>query len=193
MGLKLRNLDKLVKNGVNVHEYVGIDNIEDLINYSKEHEHFSMRFDRDKKNDALPFYTYDANIEDNNEEYLTNIMNTAQELGCILVCSTGHAYDDQLKFNFVVTIDTKMNYILEICSKKIPLRNMYKEKTTIIKGNLVDDNYTYINKYGNEYSMNDVKYIINWCLKHQYQYIEGTLYKIDVGMLKEKLIIWQTN
>ena len=193
MGLKLRNLDRLVKNGINVHEYVGIDNIDDLLEYSKNNKHFSMRFDRDKKNDALPFYTYDFDQIKNREEYLTKIMDEAKELGCILVCSTGHAYDDQLKFNFVVTIDMKMNFILELCSKKVPLRNMYREKTTIIRGNLVDDSYNYINKYGNEYTLSDIRYIINWCIKHQYQYIEGTLYKINVGMLKEKIIIWQTN
>ena len=72
---------------------------------------------------------------------------------------------------------------------------MYKYKTTIIKGNLFDDNYEYINKNDNKYSIRNIHTIIDLILSKdmKYKYIEGTIYNKKLGVLNNNIIIWQTD
>ena len=117
------------------------------------------------------------------------------KLNCTIVCSNGLIYDKNLKFNFVCELDNDNNFILELCDQKVPLRNMYNYKTTVIKGNLYDTNYTYTNKFDNKYDEKDIDNILLWILKNKgkYKYFECTLYDIKVGILNDYIITWQTN
>ena len=191
MGLKTKNLDKLVKENYNVFEYMEITTLEQLKNYIKNNKLFTIRFDRGRNIENLPFYIYskDINIEE--------IIDEANKLNCTLLVSNGLVHDKDLLFNFVIELDKNNNFILELCDKKIPLRKMYNEKTTIIKGNIFEDyrDYTFINRRSNKYNSKQIYKILELVLKNniKYHYIEGTYYDKKVGMLKDEYIIWQTS
>lgn len=193
MGYKTDNLNKLVSSKINVHEYKEIFSIEELLNYSNQNDKFSIRFDKRTITHNLPFYVYDKKDKKDKQTFFSSIIKQMKEMNCTLLCSNGYKDDEYLKFNFVIEIDDKYNFILEICSKKVPLREMYQYKTSIIKGNLFEDNkYNYINKDDNDYQKEDINEIIDWMINKKYKYVEGTLYTKKVGILNEKIIIWQT-
>lgn len=193
MGKKANNLKQLINDKFNVFNFKEINTYEELIDYSKDNSLFTMRFDRNDNFKSLPFYIFNNN--DNKEEYFKNIIDEMNNLNCTIVCSNGLVYDENLKFNFVCELDNDNNFILEFCDKKVPLRNMYNYKTTVIKGNLYDTNYTYTNKFNNKYDDKDIDNILLWILnnKGKYKYFECTLYDIKVGILNDYIITWQTN
>ena len=189
MGLKAENLKRLLDDNLNVFEYTEIKNIEDLTEYIKNNKYFTIRFDRDKNIQGLPFYIYDESMN------IEKLINEANEMNCTLLCSNGYIHDNDLLFNFVIDIDSDNNFILELCDKKVPLREMYKCKTTIIKGNIFESKYTYINKEENTYSIKDIDKIVDLILgkNMKYKYMEGTIYNKKVGLLNTNIIIWQTD
>lgn len=189
MGLKTNNLKKILNEGINVFEFKEISSLEELINYSKINNKFTIRFDRNNNIHGLPFYKYDNDLD------LNKIYEEALSKNCTLLLSNGYKYDDDLLFNFVIEIENDNSFILELCDKKIPLRDMYSNTTTIIKGNLFSDDYEYINKDSNKYTENDIKKIIDFILRKniKYHYLEGTLYSIEVGILYKNIAIWQTD
>ena len=188
MGLKTNNLRNLLNEGINVFEFKEVFNLEELINYSKLNNKFTIRFDKNDNIYNLPFYKYDNNLD------LEEIYNEARGMNCTLLLSNGYKYDNNLLFNFVIDIDSNNNFILELCDKKIPLRDMYKNTTTIIKGNLFNNNYEYINKDNNIYTIEDIKKVIDFVLKIEikYHYLEGTLYNMELGLLNKDIIVWET-
>lgn len=188
MGLKTNNLKDILNEGINVFEFKEIYSLEELINYAKKNKKFTIRFDRDNNIHGLPFYKYDNNLD------LNGIYNEALNSNCTLLLSNGYKYDDDLIFNFVIEIDNDNNFILELCDKKIPLRDMYSNITTIIKGNLFNKKFEYINKDSNKYTENDINEVIDFILEIglRYHYIEGTLYNKKMGLLDKKIIIWET-
>lgn len=189
MGYKTKLLDNLRERKINVHEYKEVFTKKELIEYSKNNKYFSIRFDTNKKTHNLPFYVVDNNYID-----FDKILNEAKKLNASLLLSNGREYDKYLLFNFVIEIDNDYNYILEICNEKVPLRNMYNYKTSIIKGNLMSSKYEIINNQDNEINKNDIDKIINFCLLHNnYKYIEGSFYNKNVGIYKDKIVLWQTD
>ncbi len=193
MGLKTRNLEMLKQHDINVHNFKEISNYEDLLSYSDSHPRFSMRFDSTDNIKGLPFYTYDAKKIEDKESFFKMIINEMQQLKCTLLCSDGYAYDAILKFNFVIEIDSNHNFILELCDKKVPLREMYQYKTTVIRGNVFEKHYTYLNTEENKYQDDEIDQIIDYVVHHQCQYSEGTYYEQKVGNLKQNIVIWETN
>lgn len=194
MGYKARNLKRLLDSKINVHHFQTISNLDELKEYRDNHPLFTMRFDSDEKIKDLPFYTYN-NLEhpDSNDNYLEQIMKEALEYHCTLLCSDGYKYDQALKFNFVIERQDNYDFMMEICSLKVPLREMYQHKTTVIKGNLLTRKYTYINREDNTYTLDDISYVLDYVMDKPYSYFEGTLYETSVGFLKEVIAIWQTN
>lgn len=196
MGVKVRNLKELVQNNINVHHFKEITDLQSLITYSLENDKFSIRFDYETKKYSLPFYTYSKNEIDNPIGYFQKIIDEMNKYECTLICSDGYKYDDKLKFNFVVEINQDYNFIIELSDKKVPLRQMYRFKTTIIKGNIFDTykNFEQINQSENIYTEKDIMDIIEWVIyeEFKYCYIEGTIYNKKVGILNDYMVIWQT-
>lgn len=196
MGIKTRNLEDLVKNNINVHRFQEISDLQSLISYSMANEKFSMRFDYDTKKYSLPFYTYDQKKITNSTAYLQKIIDEMHKYDCTLLCSDGYKYDDELKFNFVAELDQDFNFLIELSDQKVPLRQMYNFKTTIIKGNIFHSykEFQIINKTHNQYTEEDIMNIIEWFIdkNFKYHYMEGTIYKIKVGLLNDYMVIWQT-
>lgn len=188
MGLKTRNLEKLLNDNINIFEYKEIRNINQLIDYSAINNKFTIRFDRDYDIEGLPFYKYDDNLD------LFKIYEEASNMNCTLLLSNGYKYDNDLVFNFVIDINSNNDFILEICNKKVPLRDMYKYNTCILKGNLFDKNYKCINLDYNIYNIDDIEKIIDLVinLEVRYHYIEGSMYSRNVGLLSKKIVVWQT-
>jgi len=193
MGVKKNNLDKIVQMNLNVHEYKLIDNINDLIEYSNLNNKFSIRFDSTDGRHGLPFYTYDSSRD--SKEIFNSIIEQMNILDCKLLVSNGYMYDNNIKFNFVIDIKDNNDFILELCSKKIPLRNMYDNNcTTIITGNLFDDykDYTITNSEYNTYSKNDIEKVLDIIINNMsIKYVEGTIYDVNVGILNQDIVIWQ--
>lgn len=191
MGLKTKNLDRLVKENYNVFEYKEISTLDELIEYKKNNKLFTIRFDRGRNIEDLPFYMYSKKLD------LEEVINEAKKMNCTLLVSNGLVHDKDLLFNFVMEIDKNNNFILELCDKKIPLRKMYAEKTTTIKGNIFEDyrDYAFINRRSNKYNSKQIYKILELALRNnmKYRYIEGTYYDKKVGMLKEEFVIWQTS
>ena len=194
MGVKGKNLKSLLDEKINIHEFEEITSLDALINYSNKNDKFSIRFDRNYDAQGLPFYIYDKKVNgDDKITYFHKIIDEMTNLNCSLICSNGYKYDNHLKFNFVIEVNSNDDFILELCDKKIPLRTMYNYKTTIIKGNLFDsENYEYINMGDNHYLEEDIDNIINFVCERKYKYIEGTLYDTKVGMFHDFLILRQT-
>ncbi len=194
MGYKTHNLQRLLDSKVNVHHYQNIDNLDALEKYRAMHPLFTMRFDSEKKIKDLPFYVYDdAKHLDDKHEYLKQIMKEAQSSGYTLLCSDGYKYDSILKFNFVIEKQANYDFMMELCSTKVPLRTMYQYKTTIIKGNILERKYEYINRDDNKYTLDDIAFVLDYVMDKPYSYFEGTLYQKEVGILKEPIVIWQTD
>lgn len=197
MGIKKSNLDKLVEEKINVHNYKEIFNIDELLEYSKTHNSFSIRFDCYPKKDNLPFYVYDEKKVENKVLFFNDIINNMNKLNCSIIVSDGYKYDSEMKFNFVIEINKNNDFILELCDKKVPLRNMYEYKTTIINGNIFSDykSFEFKNKLDNHYEETDICNIIKLILEHnlKYTYIEGTIYKKNVGIFNKSIVVWQTN
>ena len=195
MGVKKNNLDKIVQMNINVHEYKLIDNINDLIEYGNINNKFSIRFDSIDGRHGLPFYTYDSNRDTNREELFNNIIEQMNILDCKLLVSNGYMYDNNIKFNFVIDIKENNDFILEICSKKIPLRNMYDNNiTTIITGNLFDEykDYKITNQEYNTYTKNDIEKILDIIINNiSIKYAEGTIYDTNVGIFNKDIVMWQ--
>lgn len=200
MGAKYKNLVKLYDKNINVHEFYEIRTLDELINYSNNNSMFSMRFDRDSNFHQLPFYKFNRNDFDNHTEinnYFKKIMLEADKLNCTLLCSNGYLYDEQQICNFVIKIDDSQNFILEWCNEKVAVREMYNYKTSILKGNIKEDlkYMQWILKKENEIDNENIENIINWAFKTGFinQNIEGTLYPINVGILKEKIVCWEVD
>jgi len=198
MGMKFKNLKELCDKKINVHSFECINELNDLIKYANSNEKFSIRFDRDKNYNQLPFYVYSKynfETEHDRNDYLKNIMEEAKKLGCSLLCSNGYLCDDIQICNFVIKIDDKHNFILEFCTEKVPLREIYKYKTTIIKGNVGDSlkDMEFIRKDFNMIDERNIEKIISWAFNLNIinKNIEATLYEEKVGMLKEEIACWQ--
>ena len=199
MGVKYSNLQKLYSDKINVHEFILATSISDLEDYASKNDRFSIRFDRDSKYHGLPFYKYvasDYTIEERGK-YFNSIVDEANELGCSMLCANGHLYDDIQICNFVIRINEKYDFILEWCTEKVPLREMYQHKTTILKGNvneLIKD-MQWENRQHNKIEENEIEEMISWGMKTGYlnKNIEATLYPINVGLLNEKITCWQTD
>ena len=198
MGMKFKNLKELLNNKINVHSFENISDLDSLIKYSRENSKFSMRFDRDKDYHQLPFYKYDKNSfgsDDDSKEYLNKIMEQAQQLNCSILCANGYLYDDLQVCNFVIKVDERGNFILEFCTKKVSLREMYEYETTILKGNIKDSlkDMEWIRKTSNVIENRYLEKIISWALKINVvnKNIEATLYHELVGVLKEDIVCWQ--
>ena len=112
MGLKTKNLDKLVKENYNVFEYKEISNIEELKEYISNNKLFTIRFDRSRNIENLPFYIYNEDLD------IEALIEESKKLNCTLLVSNGLKYDKDLLFNFVIEIDKNNNFILELCDKK---------------------------------------------------------------------------
>lgn len=198
MGKKYDCLNKLQEAGINVHSYENIENAEQLFAYADANPSFSIRFDRENNHHQLPFYTFDKNSFQTEEEKrvgLYKIAREAKKLGCTMVCSNGHQYDDIQMCNFVFQVDTDFSFTLEWSTKKVPLRNMYEYKTSCLKGNIGEDlkEMVWINKADNPIDEKAIENILTWAMKLNIfgKAIEGTLYPEKVGILKENIVCWQ--
>ena len=198
MGMKYKTLKDLVDKKVNVHSFENINDLDSLLKYAEENKKFSMRFDRDKDYYQLPFYKFNDDVFENEEvklEYLENIINEAKQLKCSILCANGYLYDDIQICNFVIKVDAKANFILEFSTKRVPLREMYEYKTTIIKGNIKDslNDMEWIRKEENKLDDRTIEKMLSWAFKLNIinKNIEATLYPTKVGMLKENIVCWQ--
>ena len=96
MGIKTKNLEKLEKEKFNVFEYKEITDIVTLEKYAKNNKLFTIRFDRNKNIEDLPFYIYKEDLD------LEEILNKAKKMKCSLLVSNGLVHDKDLLFNFVI-------------------------------------------------------------------------------------------
>lgn len=199
LGVKYRNLQKLYNDKINVHEFIEVNNLSDLIDYATKNDRFSIRFDREADYHGLPFYKYAAAdyTPEAGEKYLHDIAHEAEKLNCTMICANGHMYDNIQICNFVIKINEQYDFMLEWSTEKVPLRDMYQYKTSILQGNIKDliKDMQWENKLDNKIEESQVEEILSWALKTGYlnKNIEATLYPVKVGLWNEKIVCWQTD
>lgn len=198
MGAKYRNLNNLYQSGINVHEFSILETVEDLMEYEKGNSMFSIRFDRNKDYQQLPFYKYNRNnfkSRKEKERFFMDIVEEAKQKKCTLLCSNGYQYDSIQICNFVIIFPTKQEFILEWSTKEVALREMYAFPTTILKGNIKEDlkDMEWTNEKENKISKKEIEKILFWALSLNVvgKSIEATLYEKKVGMLKQEIACWQ--
>lgn len=199
MGAKYQNLKGLLELGINTHEFVSLSTVEELIDYEKKNPMFSIRFDRNKNYQQLPFYKYnreDFHNKKDKEEFFEKIVIDANSKKCTLLCSNGYSYDSIQICNFVFKTESKHDFVLEWSTKEVSLREMYEYTTTILKGNIKDDikDMEWINKKENKLDKKEIEKILSWAFSLNIidKSIEATLYKKKVGVIKEEIVCWQT-
>ncbi len=198
MGAKYQNLNSLFKSGINTHEFASLETIEELLDYEKKNSMFSIRFDRSRNYQQLPFYKYnrkDFSSKNEKLEFFTRIIEEAKDKKCTLLCSNGYQYDSIQICNFVMRINSKRDFILEWSTKEVALREMYEYPTTILKGNIMDDikDMEWTNKKDNKLNTKEIEKILAWSFSLNVidKSIEATLYQKKVGMLKQEIVCWQ--
>lgn len=159
---------------------------------------FSIRFDRNKDYQQLPFYKYNRNnfkSRKEKERFFMDIVEEAKQKKCTLLCSNGYQYDSIQICNFVIIFPTKQEFILEWSTKEVALREMYAFPTTILKGNIKEDlkDMEWTNEKENKISKKEIEKILFWALSLNVvgKSIEATLYEKKVGMLKQEIACWQ--
>ena len=198
MGAKYKSLKHLAETGVNVHEFVQLETLEELLAYADENSSFTIRFDRDKDYHQLPFYTYDNDSFQTDEERISFFRKVAEEAiekKCTLLCSNGRQYDKIQICNFVMKVNSQMDFLLEWCTKRVALRDMYQYETSCLKGNIKDDlkDMEWSNKNSNRISDREIESILMWAFSLQIlnHSIEGTLYLEKVGIYHQEIVCWQ--
>ncbi len=195
MGKKFDSLNRLREAGINVHSYQSLSTLEKLKNYAQENPQFSIRFDRDKDYHSLPFYTYEEGKILDKESFFQKIVEHAKELGCTMLVSNGHQYDSIELANFVMKIEEDSTFLLEYCTEKVPLRDMYEYETSILSGKLSQNikEMTWLRKDANPLEEKEIERILVWAMGLNIvgKTIEATLYEKEVGIQNERIACWQ--
>ncbi len=198
MGAKYQNLKYLNESGVNTHEFVSLETVEELVDYANKNSMFSIRFDRNKNYHQLPFYKYNQEAfftKEEKVEFFTKIVEESKKKKCTLLCSNGYQHDSIQICNFVVKINAKKDFILEWSTKEVALREMYEYPTTVLKGNIKEEikDMEWTNKKENKLDPKEIEKILVWSYSLNIigKSIEATLYQKKVGMLKQEIVCWQ--
>lgn len=198
MGAKYQNLKHLYEVGVNTHEFASLETVEELLDYASKNPMFSIRFDRNRNYQQLPFYKYNKKDYPNKKsrvDFFEEIVSRAKEEKCTLLCSNGYQYDSIQVCNFVIKMNSKSDFLLEWSTKEVSLREMYEYPTTVLKGNIKDDikDMEWTNKKENKLDSKEIEKILVWAysLNIINKSIEATLYQKKVGMLHQEIVCWQ--
>lgn len=194
---KVINLKNLEQRGCNIHKYSICEDESELREYrgNTGNDDFTVRFDK-KCNELgmnLPFYVVRSST---NDDEVKNIALNAKKLNCNMICSNAIKFDKDMIFNFVCKINSKTgNFMIEICDKEVPLRHMYKYETTVVRGNLCTHKrkYEVIRRSANRFSIWDIERVIDIVMNNHIcnNWVEGALYKRNVGIKNEDYVIFQ--
>lgn len=194
---KLKSLKELQKNRFNIFTCA-------ILNPMKEsastldmlaflYDRVTVRFDaEDETKDDLPFYILEA---DSGVSKCKEIIDEAKKLNCILIISTGINYDCKMKYNLVYKVNNDGNFILEASTLQVPLRHMYNslDGRVVIYGNIFEEMQDWLSSgYGiDRRELRDI--IINAYFNEHLvnKWVECSVYREDVGGLKENIIYWQ--
>lgn len=194
MGKKTQNLRSLLKQGINVHDFQELTTKTELLHYLEQHQKISIRFDREKEIEDLPFYTLELGQNDFSEQ-VEEIVAQAKQLNCTLLVSNGHQYDEIQICNFVGKMAAGDRFFIELSTKKVPLRRMYDGKTTVVEGSFLDNvqKFHFVRKEENPIEKKSLEQIVLFLMQLNLEdcYIEGTLYPKPVGMLHQPIVAWQ--
>lgn len=208
-GLKCKNIDNIRYYGYNVHKYEVCRNIDELKAFTLKNPISTLRFDKVSGNImGLPFY--DLTTIPHTDESLRGICELADEMDCSLLCLSAKQHDKDMICNFVCKVDRDMSFVIEYSTELVPLRHMYRYTTEIVRGNLLNNkhSYTYITKEQGipqssgqkgtktgKISLYDIEHIIDLAFKNGGvgigKWLEGSIYKVNVGVNNEDYVIWQ--
>jgi len=200
MGVKYRNLKDLHERKINTHEFYLYKTAAELLSYSKINDKFSIRFDSDSNYHSRPFRKYNIKNFNSLEErvkFFDDLEKEAKKEKCEMLVSNGYLYDEIQICNFVIKIDRHHDFVLEWSTEETSLREMYNYPTSVLKGNINDSlkDMEWINKDFNQIDNKNIEEILSWSfnLECYNKNIEGTLYPINIGMYKQKIVCWQTD
>lgn len=130
MGKKVNSIRELDRMGLNRHVMCITRNMEEALFFARANPKGSIRTDRIYESAYdLPFYVYE-----DQEEFEHLIPKLCQHIkeGLILILSNGHAYDAELRYNLVCSIDRDYWCRAEWSTKQVPLRHMYRYPERLI-------------------------------------------------------------
>ena len=194
---KLKSLKELQKNKFNIFTCMVLDPKKEgaglLGTIAFLYDRVTVRFDAEVETaDDLPFYILEA---DSGILKCKEIMDKAETLNCILIVSAGINSDCKMKYNLVYKVNNDGSFIMEASTLLVPLRHMYNslDGRVVISGNIFEEIQDWqclgygidrrelrdiiVNAYFNEHLVN--------------KWVECSVYKEDVGGLKENIIYWQ--
>lgn len=194
---KLKSLKELQKNRFNIFTCVVLDPMKDdastlgLIAFL--YDKVTVRFDSEIETmDDLPFYILDA---DSGMSKCKEIMDKAKTLNCILIVSAGINDDCKMKYNLVYKVNNDGSFMLEASTLKVPLRHMYNslDGRVVISGNIFEEIQDW-QSLGYGVDRRELRDIIVTAYFNEHlvnKWVECSVYREDVGGLKENIIYWQ--
>lgn len=194
---KLKSLKELQKNRFNIFTCVVLDPMKDdaslLCMVAFLLERVTVRFDAEIETmDDLPFYILDA---DSGMSKCKEIMDKAKMLNCILIVSAGINDDCKMKYNLVYKVNNDGSFMLEASTLKVPLRHMYNslDGRVVIYGNIFEEIQDW-QSLGYGVDRRELRDIIVTAYFNEHlvnKWVECSVYREDVGGLKENIIYWQ--
>lgn len=194
---KLKSLKELQKNRFNIFTCVVLDPMKDdastlgLIAFL--YDKVTVRFDSEIETmNDLPFYILEA---DSGISKCKEIMDKAKMLNCILIVSAGINDDCKMKYNLVYKVNNDGSFMLEASTLKVPLRHMYNslDGRVVIYGNIFEEIQDW-QSLGYGVDRRELRDIIVTAYFNEHlvnKWVECSVYREDVGGLKENIIYWQ--
>lgn len=164
------------------YKLINPENLDDVITK----EPVTVRFDREEHIEDLPFYVFRDGIDCYSAD---SICKEAKKLGCWLLRSNGLKELDYQVMNFVYNLNLATGeYLIEYSKEKVTLREMYKNTTYYVRGNLWTDEV-----HSGSVRNLDIKYILDlmFSLNISNKYVEATLFSKPVGIKNKPYVIWQ--
>lgn len=196
---KIASILKIKNQGLNIHNTVISEKVEEILKVAKDYGMFTIRTDRVTKwekgwegKSEFPFIVQDTPT--NNYEQLENKLNQLVSEGFVFIISDGIKYDKIQDYNAVAILKVNGDFRIEASTEKVPLRYMYKRGNIFIAEGNITDKLRDIQFYGTvnfdkKAILQDIQYLYTKEIFNKW--IEFTRYPIRVGINNEKFVFWQ--
>jgi hypothetical protein len=190
---KIESINRLSAMGLNRHNMVISKDPTEILLAALRMDQFTVRTDGKEQVTDLPFYVQEEPLHKEGFSRLTRFLSNGAKRDYAFIIADGIRYDPIQLYNGVVNIKRDGRFMLEISTKKVPLRHMYDGSTFGMIGKLGDRirDMECIGPY--QYPKKElIEDIFNI-----YQFgifgkdIEFTRYPIPLGEKKECFVFWQ--
>lgn len=199
MGKKVNSIRRLDHLSLNHHVMCITRSMEEALAFVSENPKGSIRTDRANESAYdLPFYVYEDQKEF--ERLISKLCRHIKD-GLILILSNGHAYDTELRYNLVCSIDWEHCCKAEWSVKQVPLRHMYRYPGELVSlcghidGRLSD--WEISNRAANRVDLREIFELVQALFltvdkKGLYgKQLELSVYRVPCGTQNEHMVFWE--